>query len=96
MSAGRHGRGVSQTLPRGLPWLLSLFSLSALSWVTQLGDTFRRCRALYNPERQAQTDQMELIRKNVETKMGFQTLTLQGQMGKTDLTVYEKKDPRVC
>lgn len=74
------GRGVSQTLPRGLPWILSLFSLSALSWVTQLGDIFRWCRVLYNPELQAQTDQIELIRKNVETEMGFQTLTLQGQM----------------
>lgn len=58
---------MSRTFLRGLSWILSSFSLSTLSWVIRLGEAFRQCRVLYNLELQAQTDQMELVKKNVET-----------------------------
>ena len=58
---------MSRTFLGGLSWILSSFSLSALSWVIRLGEAFRQCSVLYNLELQVQTDQMELIKKSVET-----------------------------
>lgn len=61
------GQGVSRAFLGGLSWILSSFTLSALSWMTWLVDAFRQCRVLHTLELHAQTDCMELIGKNIET-----------------------------
>lgn len=45
----------------------SPLTLSTSSWMTWLENTFGQCRVFHNLELQAQTDQLELIGKNIES-----------------------------